>query len=102
MDFDLGGMQEEGESKVLLPLKRHKKSMCKSKNRGSHTRKKRESSQEGAAERKRRQPRESCTWRRKKKSKVLPPFKEIISMCMRVKKNKRDFSLTVRHTQELL
>ena len=38
----------------------------------------------------------------KKKSKVLPPFKEIISMCMRVKKNKRDFSLTVRHTQELL
>ena len=39
--------------------------------------------------------------KKKKESKMLPPFKEIISMCMRVKKNKRDFSLTVRHTQEL-
>ena len=38
-------------------------------------------------------------------SKALPHLKEIISVYMRVKKNKknkRDFSLTVRHTQELL
>ena len=38
--FSLGGMQEEGESKVLLPSRRHKESMCKSKERGSYTRKK--------------------------------------------------------------
>ena len=31
MDFLLGGTQEEGESKVLLPSRRHKESMCKSK-----------------------------------------------------------------------
>ena len=33
-DFHLGGMQEEGESKGLLPLRpsrRHKKCMCKRK-----------------------------------------------------------------------
>ena len=38
-------------------------------------------------------------------NKMLPHLKEIISVYMRVKKNKknkRDFSLTVRHTQELL
>ena len=39
-DFRLGGMQEEGESKVLPPSRRHKESMCKSKERGSRTRKK--------------------------------------------------------------
>ena len=41
---------------------------------------------------------------------MLPPLKEIISVCERererererVKKNKIDFSLAVRHTQELL
>ena len=33
---------------------------------------------------------------------MLPSLKEIISVCVRVKKNKRDFSLAVRHTQELL
>ena len=38
----------------------------------------------------------------KKKSKVLPPLKKIISMCMRGKKNKRDFSLTMKHIQELV
>ena len=42
-DFHLGGTQKEGESKVLPPSKRHKESMCKSKERGSCTRKKRES-----------------------------------------------------------
>jgi len=35
-------------------------------------------------------------------SKVLLPLKEIISLCVRAKKNKRNFSLAVRHTQELL
>ena len=37
---------------------------------------------------------------------MLPSLKEIISVCVcvcvKIKKNKRDFSLTVRHTQELL
>ena len=40
-DFCLGGTQEEGESKGLPPSRRHKKSMCKSKER-SCTRKERE------------------------------------------------------------
>ena len=35
-------------------------------------------------------------------SKVLLPLKEIISVCERAKKNKRNFSLAVRHTQKLL
>ena len=35
-------------------------------------------------------------------SKVLLPLKKIISVCVRAKKNKRDFSLAVRHTQKLL
>ena len=37
-------------------------------------------------------------------SKVSLPLKEIISVCVcvKAKKNKRDFSLTVKHTQELL
>ena len=42
-DFHLVGTQKEGESKVLPPSKRHKEGMCKSKERGSRTRKKRES-----------------------------------------------------------
>ena len=33
MDFRLEGTQEEGESKVLLLSRRHKESMCKSKER---------------------------------------------------------------------
>ena len=45
MDFHLGGTQEEGESKVLPPLRRHKESMCKSKERGSRTRKKKKREQ---------------------------------------------------------
>ena len=52
-DFHLGGTQKEGESKVLPPSKRHKESMCKSKERGSRTRKKRE------------HPRENCLEKRK-------------------------------------
>ena len=40
MDFHLGGTQEERESKVLPPLRRHKESMCKSKEKGSRTRNK--------------------------------------------------------------
>ena len=39
-DFCLEGTQEEGESKVLLPLRRHKESMCNSKERESRTIKK--------------------------------------------------------------
>ena len=31
--FHLGGTQEKGESKVLPPLRRYKKSLCKSKER---------------------------------------------------------------------
>ena len=33
---------------------------------------------------------------------MLSPLKEIISVCVRAKKNKRDFSLVMRYTQELL
>ena len=40
IDFHLGGTQKEGEYKVLLPSRRHKESMCKCKERGSRTRKK--------------------------------------------------------------
>ena len=36
----MGGTQEEANSKVLPPLRRHKESMCKSKERESRTRKK--------------------------------------------------------------
>ena len=51
-----------------------------------------------------------CLWEdsRGGESKVLLPLKEIISLsvcvcvCVKVKKNKKDFSLAVRHTQELL
>ena len=39
-DFCLRGTQEERESNVLLPSRRHKESMCKSKERESYTRKK--------------------------------------------------------------
>ena len=45
MNFLLGGTQEEVESKVLLPSRRHKKSLCKSKERGSRTRKKKKRKQ---------------------------------------------------------
>ena len=45
MDFRLGGTQEEGESKVLLPFSRHKEIMCKSKERGSRTRNKKKRKQ---------------------------------------------------------
>ena len=38
--FCLRGMQEEGESKVLSPSRRHKESMSKSKERGSRIKKK--------------------------------------------------------------
>ena len=40
MDFRLEGTQKEGESQVLPPSRRNKESMCKSKERGSCTRKK--------------------------------------------------------------
>ena len=36
--FHLGGTQEKGESKVLPPLRRYKKSLCKSKERGRRER----------------------------------------------------------------
>ena len=77
------------------------------KERGSHTkRKERVAKRELLSEKEDSQEREreSYAWRRKKKGeyKVLLPLREIISVCVRVKKNKRDFSLAVRHTQELL
>ena len=47
MDFHLGGTQEDREYKVLMPSRRHKESMCKSKERGSAQEiKRKESSQE--------------------------------------------------------
>ena len=39
---------------------------------------------------------------KKERAKCVPPLKEIISVCVRAKKNKIDFSLAVRHTQKLL
>ena len=45
MDSHLGGTQDEGESKVLPPSRRHKECMCKSKERGSRTRKKKKREQ---------------------------------------------------------
>ena len=50
INFRLRETQEEGESKVLPPSRRHKKSICKSKERGStQESKRRESSPEEAA-----------------------------------------------------
>ena len=40
--FHLGGMQEKRESKVLPPLRRYKKSLCKSKGRGDKRERERE------------------------------------------------------------
>ena len=81
MDFCLGGTQEEGESKVLPPSRRHKERVCKSKERRSRTIKKkreRESSNEDRRTRELRESprgsclekkniakRESCAWKRK-------------------------------------
>ena len=45
MDFRLEGTQKEGESQVLPPSRRNKESMCKSKERGSRTRKKKKREQ---------------------------------------------------------
>ena len=66
--------------------------------------KKKKSNQEGAAQRNKTTKRESCMWRRKSKGecRVLLPLREIICVCVKVKKNKKDFFLVVRHTQELL
>ena len=44
--FHLGGTQEKRESKVLPPLRRYKKSLCKSKGRGRQERE-REREREG-------------------------------------------------------
>ena len=44
--FHLGGTQEKGENKVLPPLRRYKKSLCKSKGRGRQERE-REREREG-------------------------------------------------------
>ena len=50
-DFRLGGTQEERESKVLLPSRRHREYICAraKKEEAAQERKRRESSQEGAA-----------------------------------------------------
>ena len=61
--FHLGGTQEKRESKVLPPLRRYKKSLCKSKGRGRQERE-RERERESRLEKKR-QPRKSNAWRRK-------------------------------------
>ena len=67
MDFRLGGMQEKGESKVVPPSRRHKESMCKSKERGSRTRNKK----------KREQPRGSCLEKKKTTKRKLYVEKKI-------------------------
>ena len=67
MDFLLGGTQEEGECKILLPLRRHKESMCKSKERGSRIRNKK----------KRKQPRGSCLEKKKTTKRELCVEKKI-------------------------
>ena len=36
------------------------------------------------------------------REKGLPPLREIISVCERAKKNKKDFSLAVRHSQKII
>ena len=36
------------------------------------------------------------------REKWLPPLREIISVCVWAKKNKRDFSLAVRHSQKII
>ena len=61
-DFRLGGMQEEGESKVLPLSRRHKENMCKSKERGSRTKnkKKREQPRGSRLEKKKIAKRELC------------------------------------------
>ena len=41
----------------------------------------------------------------KNREKGLPPWREIISVCVRIKKNKRDFSLAMkqeRHSQKII
>ena len=48
-DFHLGGMQEEGESKILPPLRRHRVCARANKEEATQERKRKESSQEGAA-----------------------------------------------------
>ena len=63
-----------------------------------HVKKKREQPRGSRLEKKKIAKRELYMEKKKKESKMLPPFKEIISMCMRVKKNKRNFPLAVRHT----
>ena len=62
MDFHLGGTQKEGEYKVLLPSRRHKESMCKSKERGSRTKnkKKRERPRGSRLEKKKTAKRDLC------------------------------------------
>ena len=61
-------MQEEGESKILPPSKRHKESICKSKERGSRTRKKRERVSKGSRlEKKKTTKRELYMEKKKKK-----------------------------------
>ena len=70
----MGRMQEEGESKVLPPSKRHKKSMCKSKNRGSRTRKKREQPRGSRLEKKKTAKRELYVEKKKKKEQSVTAF----------------------------
>ena len=36
------------------------------------------------------------------REKGLPHLREIISVCERAKKNKKDFSLSVRHSQKII
>ena len=59
--FHLGGTQEKGESKVLPPLRRYKKSLCKSKGRGRQEREReRERERESRLEKKKTAKKERC------------------------------------------
>ena len=64
--------EEEGESKVLPPLGRHKESMCKSKERGSRTRKKkkREQPRGSRLKKKKTAKRELCMEKKNKKERA--------------------------------
>ena len=81
------------------------------KEQAAQERKRRESNQEGAAQRKKKTAmRELCVGKKiKRREQSVAAFKRdnlcvcvCVCVCERVKKNKRDFSLVVRHTHELL
>ena len=78
--------------------------MCKSKERGRCTRKKkkREQPRGSRLEKKKTIKRGLCMEKKIKKREQSVAAFERDKLCVTAKKNKRDFSLAMRHTQELL